>query len=446
MRADAVSCIGATNLTPNIDGLAKEGVIFKRAFANGPGTNQSFPAILTSTHFLMHGGISLLPEYTTLAEVLKKKGFKTAAFHSNPFLSKIFGWDRGFDEFYDFIEETKSPSAVVTRKGLIKKAIKALTHKTKMGYNKRIQTLLKRIYYWFTGYPMPYLEAEKLNDHVLRWIKENKNKSFLLWMHYMDPHYPFIPPERYLTKFGTRKEAFMFNAHVDSENLSGEKVETLRELYDGEVRYTDEYTGKLLDFLEENDLLEDSLLLIMGDHGHAFMEHQIFGHSPEVLYNEVIHVPLVIRGLGVSKEVNTPTQLLDVAPTILDVLSIRKPKSFRGRSLIPIINGAENHMPIFCESAKPDLLNLRYDTSKKVVSCILGEWKLIINELHKKVELYNIARDFEEKNNLIDEKKDITEKLSSLIMSHIQDIGEHRYSGKEEMKIKERLRGLGYLS
>jgi len=115
LRADVVGCIGGTNLTPYIDRLSKDSTVFIRAFANGSGTNQSFPAILTSTYFIMHGGMRLLHHFTTLAEVLNNNRFKTVAFHSNPFLSKSLGWSRGFDEFYDFMDAIESPSAFVTR-------------------------------------------------------------------------------------------------------------------------------------------------------------------------------------------------------------------------------------------------------------------------------------------------------------------------------------------
>jgi len=420
LRADALGCIGGGNLTPNIDKLAKEGLLFRRAFANGPGTNQSFPGILTSTYFLMQNGLRLSPRYTTLAEVVRMHRFKTVGFHSNPFLSKALGWDRGFEEFYDFMKDIKSPSAAVTRKGAVKKAVKAFTQGTKIGYNKRVQRFLKRMYYWFVDYQMPYIEAEKLNGYVFNWIRKNKHHRFFLWMHYMDPHYPFIPPERYLTNFSTRKEAFMFNATVDTSNLPRDHVRMLKELYNGEVKYVDQCIGKLFIFLEEIGVLENSLILVLGDHGNAFMEHQIFGHDPEILYNEVIHTPLLIHGLSIKATVDTSTQLLDVPPTILEILGIKKPKSFLGKSLIPIVNKVADIRPIFSESAKPDLLNLRYDIRKKAISCILGEWKLIVNELHRKVELYNIHRDINEKNNLVNEQKEVAENLQSLIGKHLQ--------------------------
>ena len=95
LRADHVGCINGINLTPSIDKLAEESMVFTRAFAYGPGTNQSFPAILTSTYFLMHGGLHLSSWCATLPEILVKHVFRTVAFHSNPFLSRVFGWNRG---------------------------------------------------------------------------------------------------------------------------------------------------------------------------------------------------------------------------------------------------------------------------------------------------------------------------------------------------------------
>ena len=325
LRADHVGCIGDGSLTPNIDKLARDGLVFTRAFANGPGTNQSFPAIFTSTYFLMHGGLRLLPGYKTLAEVMRENGFRTVGFHSNPFLSRVLGWNRGFEEYYAFLEEIKSPSAAVTRGGVIKKIVRTVV-RGRIGYSRRVQSLLKRIYYRFTDFQVPYLEAEKLNQIVFEWVRENRDRRFFLWMHYMDPHIPLIPPERYLMDFSSRKEAFEFNVKVDAKNraesLSEDQLSILKNLYKGEVRYVDESVGELLAFLEDEGILDDSLLFLMADHGHAFMEHQRFGHDPEILYNEVLHVPLLIYGLNRAEKVDFPVQLLDIPPTMIDVLSL----------------------------------------------------------------------------------------------------------------------------
>ena len=422
LRADHVGCIGGGNLTPNINNMAKNGLLFTRAFANGPGTNQSFPALMTSTYFFMHNGFHLSPHYDTLAEVLRRNGFKTVGFHSNPFISKTFGWDRGFDEFYDFMDELKAPSAFVTRKqrsGIRNKFIRLLT--ANLGGNRfaGMKHFLKNFYYKFSGLEIPYLEGEALNKQVFDWIDRNSDEKFFLWMHYMDPHHPYIPPKVFCDKFSNRREAFRFNTAVDGNNATIEEMEVLRSLYRGEVRYVDSCVGEFFEFIEDGRLIEDSVILLTSDHGEAFMEHNRFGHKPDILYNEVLHVPLLIYGLHRSLITDFPVQLLDVPPTILDILGIGRQKTFLGDSLISLIEKNYVQRPIFSESAEPDLINLKYDMNKKVISCIEDGWKLIINRLYDKKELYNLRKDFKEKNNIIEMEKQISQQLTRLIEKHL---------------------------
>lgn len=419
LRADHTDCIGGGGLTPHIDKLARESIFFTRAFSNGPGTNQSFPAILTSTYFLMHGGMRLLPHYTSLAEVLSSDGFKTVAFHSNPFLSKVLGWGRGFDEFYDFMDIIKSPSAFVTRQqkeGLTIKMAHFASTILGADRNTKVQRFLKKIYYNFSHLQIPYLDGKGLNGQVIKWIEKNIDEKLFLWAHYMDPHCPYIPPSAYLSGFSSRKEAFDYNLSVDYNNLSGEEVITLRSLYEKEVRHTDACIGEFLQYLKDKNILDGSLILLTADHGHAFMEHGRFGHAYDILYNEVIHVPLVIFGLDEDRKIDAEIQLLDVPPTILDLLDIRKPSSFMGRSLLDAENSSAT---IFSESAKPDLINLRYDISKKAISCIKDKIKLIINELQGTIELYDLEKDFQEKNNRFESEKELYSELASLIKKHL---------------------------
>jgi len=449
LRADYVGCIGGGSLTPNIDSLAEKSMVFTRAFANGPGTNQSFPAILTSTYFLMHGGMRLLPYCTTLAEVLRRHGFKTSAFNSNAFLSRILGWSRGFGEFYDFMEKVKSPSGFVAHQqevgvtGMITRfAVKALGAKS----SPQVQRFLKKIYYKFHGLDLPYLDGKRLNDHVISWLGRNRNEKLFLWMHYMDPHYPYVPPVEYLVDFTSREEAFNYNLSANYNDPSTEEVTTFKKLYEGEVRYLDACVGDLLSYLENEGLYENSLILFTADHGHAFMEHGRFGHAYDILYNEVIHVPLILFGLDESKKIDVEVQLLDIPPTILDLLGIRKASSFMGGSFF---DAKDNCATIFSESAKPDLINLRYDVSKKAVSCIKGKTKLIINELQGTTELYNIDKDFQERNNILESEKDLYSELASLVKDHLSDVKQIQSKieskGFEANKIKERLRQLGYI-
>lgn len=234
----------------------------------------------------------------------------------------------------------------------------------------------------------------------------------------MDPHYPYIPPEEYLSVFSSRKEAFDYNLSANYTLPSKKEVEVFRKLYEGEVRYTDRCIGEFLQYLENRKLMEDSLILITGDHGHAFMEHGRFGHAYDILYNEVIHIPLIMFGLNDVGKIDAKVGLLDVPSTILDLMRIRKPKTFMGRTLLSIIDeGGER--PIFSESAKPDLINVKYNLDEKVTSCILGSHKIILNDMKNSLEMYNIDRDFGEKRNIIDYEKEIASQLKNLIQQHV---------------------------
>ena len=377
----------------------------------------------------------LLPHYTTLAEVLSSHGFTTVAFHSNPFLSRALGWSRGFDEFYDFMDIIKSPSAFVTQhqdENLASKMARFAFTISGANRNARVQRFLKRIYYKFSHLQLPYLEGKELNKQVIKWIESNTNEKFFLWMHYMDPHYPYVPPEDYLSGFSSRSEAFDFNLSVDYSNPPKEEVITLRSLYEGEVKYTDTCIGGFLQHLRNKNLLDGSLILLTGDHGHAFMEHGRFGHAYDILYNEVIHVPLIMFGLDEGRKIDAEVQLLDVPPTILDLLDIRKVPSFMGRSLL---DAEDDSGTIFSESAKPDLINLRYDVSKKAVSCIKDKVKLIINELQGTIQLYDLEKDIQEKNNLFDDKAETVKELVSLIDKHL--LNEKSYKIKVKLKSSE---------
>ena len=449
LRADYVGCISGCSLTPNIDRFARDSVVFTRAFSNGPATTQSFTAILTSTYFLIHGDMSLSPHFTTLARVLSNNGFRTVAFHSNPFLSRKLGWDNGFNEFYDFMDVVKIPSAAVIRLDRSAKLIGAISKITgPFIRNKRLQSILRTVYYTRSNLEIPYVEGRELNNNVIKWINQHKEKKFFLWMHYMDPHRPYIPPN-YSQYFGSRREALMFDISIHSRIMRGDvskgELEKLKWLYAKEVEYVDKCIGEFLDFLEQLNILESSLIILTADHGEPFMEHKKIEHNYDIIYNEAIHVPLIIYGLTDDhRTINDNAQLLDVPPTIVDALGIKKPKDFIGKSLIRIWKEKQGCGPIFSESAKPDLINLTYDTRKKVISCITEDWKLIINEFWDTIELYNINKDFREKNNLAESELEVVKRLTTIIQNHLAYETSYRHKLKAK-KIRKRLKALSYL-
>ena len=426
----------------------------RKCYSNGPGTNQSFPSILSSTPFLVHGGLRLRPGITSLAEVLVRRGFYTVGFHSNPFLSKRFGWDRGFMEFYDFLGRYHSPAGFVVSSSGWRKFIVKVMGKLLRGSSKRLWSIVNRLYYRFRGFALPYVEARELNDYVLNWVRENRGRfnRVFLWVHYMDTHFPFAPPDEYLsdTGFSSREEAFFYNYQLDFEDPDPAIVDRLKVLYRASARYVFDCIAYLLEELDRLDFLRNSLIVITSDHGEAFLEHGKFGHAYDILYNEVLKVPLMIGGDTVDTSIHIydkPVQLMDLAPTIVDLVGAKKPPTFRGRSLAPLLRGEVSELdvyPIFSESAVPDLINLRYDTSKSIVSVTLGRWKLIMDKIHSSIprfELYDLVADPNEKHNLFEEKRDLADRLTELIRYHLEDVSKLRIFSEKITSIRSKLKG-----
>jgi len=418
LRASDVGCIGGGNLTPNIDKLAQKSVLFKEAISNGPGTPQSFPSIFASVYPLMNRKILLSKRYVTLAQVLRDNGFVTMGFHSNPFLSKFFGWDKGFDIFIDLSDSssaTRMFKKLTQKEGLIgfmlKPVKKILTKRT-------IRKILKRIYSVKSDSPLPYSRGEDVNRTVIKWLKEKKKGRFFLWIHYMDPHEPYLPPDPWLDSVSSQKEALEINLRFCTENVSGDQLELIekaKKLYDGEVKYVDHCVGNLVDVFVEWGLLEDTIIVLTADHGEAFFEHGERGHPDHILYEEVLRVPLIIYGVGEKKEVTEPVQLLDISPTILSLLGIDKPSTFLGNGL-----GLNYETGVISESARFNFDNYAFDLNKRVISYRTEKWKLIFNQEGNVYELYNFDKDPKEQRNVARENKELVEVLKEKITQHIK--------------------------
>jgi len=379
----------------------------------------------------------------TLAGALAKAGYYTVGFHSNPFLSGKLGWGRGFREFYDFLDRVGGPAAVAVRAGGARRVLFRVLGKVLSGSSRRVWARLNGLYYRLRSARLPYVEARELNGYVVSWLERyDRGKPLFLWVHYMDVHNPFAPPEPWLKGFDSREEAFLFNYKVDPEKPSWKDVENLKMLYEGEVKYVSSVISEFLSFLENRGLLEDSLVVITADHGEAFMEHGKLGHAYDILYNEVLHVPLLIYGLEEKGIIKKPVQLMDLAPTILDILGLKWSRTFMGRSFYPLIRGEEwEERPIFSESAVPDLINLRYDTSHYIVSVIYKGWKLIYDFIHDRkprLELYNLKRDFDEHVNLVENEPEIVRELLGLIKGHLKEIKVRKalYGKLESIKVR----------
>jgi len=417
--------------SPTIDRLAKEGILFKSAFSNGPWTPFSFPSILTSTYPLQFPfNFHLSSDRTTIAEVLKKNGYSTAAFHSNPYLSRFYGYDRGFDVFSDFLftEDRIKIGGLLSFSQKVKvKFSKILNEKTRNFISKLIKIVNIGSKTWkkLLEFDQKYIEeAGNINKKVFKWLKKVK-EPFFIWVHYMDVRMGYIPPKQCLeyfkkftsslpdeTKVRNLCEKNYRHIYLRKQNFSDEEIKLFIDLYDAEIRYVDEHIKILINEVYGMNLTYDTLIVITADHGEEFLEHGDIAHKPK-LYDELLHVPLIFHAPGLGNGiVDDLVSLIDLAPTILDILSIEKPKEWLGNSLLPLIEGKKKRTNggIISEVLHDGKRKICYRTEK---------WKLIFNEKENNYELYDLERDSKEINNVAGKYPDVVKYLSFKIKEHI---------------------------
>jgi arylsulfatase A-like enzyme len=285
-RADHLGLYGyERNTSPNLDQFAKEALVFDHAVATAPWTPPSIATIMSGLYPVTHG---LMPpgnrvsakksskrlddSITTLAEVLKSKGYRTGGATPNPWTSKLFGFDQGFDQ-YDYHERANADE--MTQAGI------------------------------------KILDSWKGSD-----------QPFFLFLHYLDPHYKYEPPAPYDTRF----TGWLVSRKYDEE------AQNDLNLYDGEIANMDHQIGEFFKVLKERGLYDDSLIVIVSDHGEQLKERGHTGHGFQ-LFEEEVHTALMIHDRDKTGRVDYTVSNLDVFPTIMDVLGIKDGPKIQGISL-----------------------------------------------------------------------------------------------------------------
>ena len=405
LRVDHLGCYGySRDTSPNINKLASKGVLFLQAVSNGGSTPDAFPSILASLQPLVERTKrkAISPPSITLAELLKKASYQTAAFHSNPHVSRFYGYERGFDTFIDGLG---SPNLW---KGLIWMRTKA---RTADGLTGRALGKLGRILKPITSRlerPIvpPIVTAREITNQALSWLS-GQHEKFFLWLHYMDVHHPYLPAPEYLSQFRDQPVSqqsmitLFKKIRPRSRNpgqLSPLELSTLIDLYDADIRYVDDTIGSLLDHLGSD--LANTIVVVTADHGDEFGEHGSFSHQS--VYDEVIRVPLIIAGPGIKSGtiVNHQVSLLDLAPTVADLVGIDAIPSFQGKSLLPVIRGAQTATQATIS------IHRGFDWKRRLIAYRIPAWKYIRTESLDEAntvlseELYDLRNDPQERHNL----------------------------------------------
>jgi len=426
LRADTV--FGDDVSTPTFNHLIDRGVTYTNAFAQGPFTTFSMPSLFTSRYpsgleYVEFSDSTVgvyIDEEPTIQNVLKQEGYQTAGFHSNPLLSNLFGFGDGFDTFDARLPFSGSKS--IPRRG------KILT-------DKLLRLARKH----------PYLPAEKLTQRALQWLKNrNAEAPFFLWLHYMDVHGPYQSKtgNAYLNKF--RGERLWRKAVTSPESLSSDERAKLRRWYQEEVSYTDSSVGALLNGLQEEDVLDETIIFFTSDHGEQFGEHGSFSH-PHQLYDELIHIPLVVTGEGYGTgEISALVELIQVAPTIAELAEAHAPDSFAGTPL-----------PLSDDDHKTDEASEQAVSEADLIPQYKGcvrthRWKYV-REGTEEV-LFDIESDPQERTDVSHEYEDIRTDLSSRLDSHLNAEARNIEGDRsiesidiENSETEDRLRDLGYL-
>jgi len=245
----------------------------------------------------------------------------------------------------------------------------------------------------------------------------------------------------------------------------GPFIEYGKRLYDADIRANDDEIAKVVDALAGKRQLDDMILVVTADHGEEFMEHGGTSHG-YTLWNELIHVPLVIVAPGLVPEglvVSDPVQSVDIYPTLLDLLHLPQPEGLEGRSLAPLLRGepADGH-PIFAENHETPGAEQIFFAMGRTLAVVRGKWKLILNlkspynRPRPRRELYRLDRDFAEQEELSEREPAVADELEKLLLAHwASDCARHEGVEVKSLSIEqlqesdpetlERLRSLGYV-
>ncbi len=466
LRADHVGFLGYSRpVTPGLDALARSSVVFSDAVVAGAPTYFSFPAIMASRYPLALGRdvLGIAPREITLATSLRDAGYTTAAFLAgNPYLIPRFGYDQGFEIFRDFLDSesagASAPSGAPATNWLsnLNRRIQANSRRTHL-----MAAAYDELYFWYCQWCSSrenlsmdelrrYPAADVLVDGARSWLSSLGEQPFFLWLHLMDPHHPYYPPSEALSSLGSRVTPFrarflnsLWNrGHVGTRRLQRYREEILS-LYDAGIHWVDKQISRLVQALQHYQRWNETVFAVTADHGEEFLEHGNRYHSPTDLFEQLIHVPLLIRspelsGVHLSQG---PFSLIHLAPTLLDAVGVAVPDSFQGRSYWEEISaGNLPSAPVIVECVKEsDSPSGPGDqTLPRLMAVREAAYKLVIDFSRGTDSLYDLKRDPEERSPLPDSAfPKVRSRLLLAARTHLRETQQNR---NVELRLLARLR------
>lgn len=431
LRADRLSLMGnARNTSPSIDAWASDGVVFDLAYAPRGQTWSSLTSLFTGKYPIAHGvrtnGDQLRAEHQTLAEWLKAEGFATGAFITNMGEAP----NRGFDE----------------------KAI-------------------------FRDPSRPQFEWDReAVRRTIGFLEQHRGERFFAWIHLMDPHEPYLPPPPYDAWVGdyagpyTGRSDQLDRVALDpSLPFDARDKAAILALYDGQIGSTDAQVARLLAALAKLGLDGETLVILTSDHGEELLDHNRYAFHSASIYDAVLRVPLVVKlpgRIGGGRRIAAAVELIDVPPTVFDLLSLPVPPAIQGESLVPLLDGTRaerRKREAFFEWSPPGRQR-RHGAADRVFALRQGKWKLVSNPgglrpwnrpypqvpgsgfSLARIELYDLEADPHETRNLAAAEPEVVSRLTAVLEDWLAEaLANEGASDAPTPEALQKLRQLGYI-
>lgn len=354
--------------TPHLDAIAREAVVFENAYAQASATPLSVYSMMTSRYPLMHQrarpdstqeremAMVIPPAMPTLAMWMADRFVDRVAFTANHWIRPELGFDTGFTDFHPLFEG-RAPGDVV--------------------------------------------RATEMTDRFVEWLDARSDRPYFAYLHYLEPHEPYTPPEPYASRFSPEVRGFTDGTMstlevVKNERPSEDFVRNTLALYDGNLAYVDAEVGRLVSELRARGRWERTVFVLVSDHGEAFWQHGVRGHGTHA-YEEFVRVPFVVRVPEVAAlrgvRIADLVELVDLAPTLLDLLDLPlPPNAAAGRSLLPLLSGVTPDPP-------PPVFVRNHDGGRWEYGIRDGRYKYIHYFDRRPDEFFDLATDpLEQKN------------------------------------------------
>jgi arylsulfatase A-like enzyme/Tfp pilus assembly protein PilF len=387
-RADRIHAYGFDGVeTPNLDRLAREGVLFEQAVSPAPLTLPAHSSIFTGMFPPAHGvrdngGFFLDDSQTTLAERLQSRGFTTGGFVGAYVLDHKWGVAQGFQTYFDDFDLSKYQSL-------------------SLGSVDR--------------------PGNEVADHAIKWLDAVGPKRFFGWVHFYDAHSPYDPPEPFKSRYAGHP-------------------------YVGEIAFVDSQVGRLLAYLDAHHLADRTVVVVMGDHGESLGEHGEATHGFFV-YQATMHVPLLIRApydLMAGRRVADTVRSIDILPTALELLGVKTAEQLDGTSVVPLMTGAKKELGL---AAYSEAIYPRFHFGWSDLRALTaGRYKFVAAP---RPELYDLQQDPGESRNLYPERQALGDRMNQELIALEQRLSATAAAPKAAVEVdpdaRARLAALGYV-